>query len=107
MERSVPDWRRWRGVGDPLGDHLVHRKEVLHASMYLVGAVYNFCTYHASLTTKDGDRRTPAMAAGITTHRWTISELLHHRVPPPRWQPPTRRGRRSNVLQQLIDRWCQ
>ena len=86
--------------------HLVHRKEVLHASMYLVGAVYNFCTHHASLTTKDGSRRTPAMAAGITPHRWTVSELLHHRVPPPRWQPPTRRGRRSTALQGLIDRWC-
>jgi len=87
--------------------HLVHRKEVLHASMYLVGTVYNFCANHASLTTTDGCRRTPAMAAGITTHRWTISELLHHRVPPPRWQPPTRRGRRSKALQALIDRWCQ
>ena len=86
--------------------HLVHRKEVLHASMYLVGAVYNFCAYHASLTTATGDHRTPAMAAGITTHRWTISDLLHHRVPPPRWQPPTRRGRRSQALQGLIDRWC-
>ncbi len=87
--------------------HLVHRKEVLHTSMYLVGAVYNFCTYHMSLTTNDGDQRTPAMAAGITTNRWTISELLHHRVPPRRWQPPTRRGRRSKVLQELIERWCQ
>ena len=86
--------------------HLVHRKEVLHASMYLVGAVYNFCTHHASLTTKEGGQRTPAMAAGITTHRWTISELVHHRVPPPRWHPPTRRGRRSTALQGLIDRWC-
>ncbi len=86
--------------------HLVHRKEVLHASMYLVGAVYNFCTHHASLTTTDGTPRTPAMAAGITTQRWTISDLLHHRVPPPRWQPPTRRGRRSTALQGLIDRWC-
>jgi len=86
--------------------HLVHRKEVLHASMYLVGAVYNFCADHASLTTKDGGRRTPAMAAGITDHRWTVSALLHHQVPPPRWQPPTQRGRRSKSLQALIDRWC-
>lgn len=87
--------------------HLVHRKEVLHTSMYLVGAIYNFCSDHTSLTTKEGARRTPAMAAGITSTRWTISELLHHRVPPPRWQPPKRRGRPSKSHQELRDRWCQ
>ena len=86
--------------------HLVHRKEVLHAGMYLVGALYNFCTLHASLTLGDGQQRTPAMAAGITDHCWSVRELLWHRVPPPRWQPPKRRGRRSKVLQQLIDRWA-
>ena len=86
--------------------HLVHRKEVLHAGMYLVGALYNFCTMHASLTLGSDQQRTPAMAAGITDHCWTVWELLWHRVPPPRWQPPKRRGRRSKVLQQLIDRWA-
>ena len=50
--------------------HLVHRKEVLHAGMYLVGALYNFCTVHASLTLASGQQRTPAMAAGITDHCW-------------------------------------
>lgn len=86
--------------------HLVHRKEMLHASMYLVGALYNFCTYHASLTVTSGQERTPAMAAGITDHRWSVQELLWHRVPPPRWQPPKRRGRRSKAMQQLIDQWA-
>ncbi len=85
--------------------HLVHRKEMLHAGMYLVGALYNFCTYHTSLALADGQHRTPAMAAGITDHRWTVQELLWHRVPPPRWQPPKQRGRRSKAMQQLIDRW--
>jgi transposase-like protein len=85
--------------------HLVHRKEVLHAGMYLVGALYNFCTLHASLTLGNGQQRTPAMAAGITDHCWSGAELLWHRVPPPRWQPPKQRGRRSKALQQLIDRW--
>ncbi len=74
--------------------------------MYLVGTVYNFCTPHASLTTATGSLRTPAMATGITDHVWTVSELLHYRVPPPRWEPPRRRGRRSKALQTLIDRWC-
>jgi transposase-like protein len=86
--------------------HLVHRKEVLHAGMYLVGALYNFCTLHASLTLDSGQPRTPAMAAGLTDHCWSVQELLWHRVPPPRWQPPKRRGRRSKALQQLIDRWA-
>ena len=86
--------------------HLVHRKELLHAGMYLVGAFYNFCTYHASLTLATGEPRTPAMAAGITDHCWSVGELLWHRVPPRRWTPPKQRGRRSKALQQLIERWA-
>ena len=86
--------------------HLVHRKELLHAGMYLVGALYNFCTEHASLALGSGQQRTPAMAAGLTDHCWSVEELLWHRMPPPRWQPPKRRGRRSKVMQQLIDRWA-
>ncbi len=86
--------------------HLVHRKELLHAGMYLVGALYNFCTVHASLTLTSGQQRTPAMAAGITDHCWSVQELLWHRVPPPRWQPPKQRGRRSKAIQQLIERWA-
>ena len=86
--------------------HLVHRKELLHGGMYLVGALYNFCTVHASLTLANGQQRTPAMAAGITDHCWTVRELLWHRVPPPRWAPPKQRGRRSKAMQQLIERWA-
>ena len=90
--------RRTRGAA--------RRQARLQAGMYLIGTVYNFCTYHASLTCRDAGLRTPAMAAGITDHCWSVSEMLHQRVPPPRWQPPKRRGRRSKALQQLIDRWC-
>lgn len=86
--------------------HLVHRKEMLHAGMYLVGALYNFCTLHASLTMASGQQRTPAMAAGISDHCWSVQELLWHRVPPPRWSPPRPRGRRSKAMQQLIERWA-
>ncbi len=85
--------------------HLAHRKELLHAGMYLVGVLYNFCTYHASLGLASGERRTPAMAAGITDHCWTVKALLWTRVPPPRWEPPKQRGRRSKAIQQLIERW--
>jgi len=85
---------------------LARRLATLHEGMYLTGAVYNFCTMHGSLTLPNGRRQTPAMAAGITDHVWTVSELLHYRVPPPQWEPPRRRGRRSKALQALIDRWC-
>jgi transposase-like protein len=74
--------------------------------MYLVGTVYNFCCVHSSLTMDAGRRQTPAMAAGITNHVWSVGELLRYRVPPPCWEPPRRRGRRSRELQALIDRWC-
>ena len=86
--------------------HLLHRKEMLHVGMYLVGGLYNFCTVHASLTMGTAEQRTPAMAAGITDHCWTVEEFLWRRVPPPRWEPPRQRGRRSKAMQQLIERWC-
>ncbi len=82
------------------------RLATVREGMYLTGALYNFCTSHTSLPLRTGARPTPAMAAGITDHVWTVSELLHFPVPPPRWEPPRRRGRRSKALQALIDRWC-
>lgn len=81
------------------------RAATVTRGMYLVGSVYNFCSVHASLRLDNGGRRTPAMAAGITDHVWTVDELLRRRVPPPRWEPPRQRGRRSKALQALIDRW--
>ena len=85
---------------------LARQQASLEQGMFLVGVVYNFCTFHQSLTLKDGAQRTPAMAAGLSDHRWSVHEVLQYRVPPPRWQPPKRRGRRSKRLQALIDRWA-
>jgi IS1 family transposase len=89
---------------------LARRHRRLHTGMYLVGTVYNFCTYHASLSTTTNDSSssglTPAMAAGITSHRWSMAEVLEYHVRPARWQPPKQRGRRSKAMQQLIDRWA-
>lgn len=85
---------------------LARRSEWLQASLYLVGTVYNFCTAHASLRQRDGTCRTPAMAAGITDHCWSMGELLWRRIPPPPWQPPKRRGRRSKAMQELVQRWA-
>jgi transposase-like protein/IS1 family transposase len=94
------------------GRALVRRPLTLQHGMYLIGSVYNFCTYHASLRLAApaagmrGIQRTPAMAAGITDHGWTVQELLSFHVPPPRWTPPKQRGRPSHALKRLIERWC-
>jgi hypothetical protein len=84
---------------------LCRRREWLQAASYLIGTVYNFCTEHTSLSL-EGARRTPAMAAGITDHCWSVTELLWQRIPPPPWKPPPRRGRRSRALRELIARWA-
>jgi hypothetical protein len=74
--------------------------ETLTAGMYLVGCTDNFCGEHGSLrwlAPAGGGRkwpeRTPAMAAGLTDHRWTLRELLSYQVPLPAWVAPKRRGR--------------
>jgi transposase-like protein len=85
---------------------LARREATLHGGMYLVGTLYNFCCVHSSLRGATGQRLTPAMAAGISDHVWSVDELLHYHVPPPRWVPPVRPGRRSRAFQALIDRWC-
>ena len=82
------------------------RQRMLTLGMYLVGTVYNFCTPHETLTLARGRPCTPAMAAGLTGHVWTVAELLHFHVPPPPWQPPRKRGRRSKELQRLIEQWA-
>lgn len=97
------------------GRCLLHQTTTLHAGVYLVGTVYNFCTNHDSLRVsllvgRSGRRhwvlRTPAMAAGLTDHCWSVQELLGYHVPPSRWTPPKRRGRRSKATQELIKQWC-
>ena len=87
------------------GRALVRRTLTLQHGMYLIGTVYNFCTPHTSLA-HVGGKTTPAMAAGITDHCWTVQELLLFPVPPLRWTPPKQRGRRSQALQCVIARWC-
>jgi len=96
-ERLAPLARRCRA--------LARQTLTLHEGMFLVGTVYNFCTPHASLG-QAGHATTPAMAAGITDHAWTMQELLSFHVPLPRWVPPKQRGRPSRAFQRLIKRWC-
>lgn len=98
------------------GRSLGRQIPTLQHGMYLIGAVYNFCTYHDSLRVRRRGRpdqaghrwhfRTPAMAAGLSDHRWSVHELLVYQVPPPQWTPPKRRGRVSKATQALVARWC-
>lgn len=82
------------------GRALAHTQALVSAGMWLVGGSYNFCTYHASLREvapsgagRKWSERTPAMAAGLSDHRWTLKELLMYQVPPPAWVAPKKRGR--------------
>jgi IS1 family transposase len=83
---------------------LARETRTLHEGMFLVGTVYNFCTPHASLS--QAQKTTPAMAAGLTDHGWTMHALLSLHVPLSRWVPPKRRGRPARARQHLIERWC-
>ena len=67
--------------------------------MYLVGCLYNFCTPHQSLRTDL--HRTPAMAAGLTDHCWSVGELLSYRFAPPPFVLKKRRGRPPKSEAQL------
>ena len=83
------------------GRSLARLPETVTGGMYLVGCLYNFCTPHQSLG-KD-EPRSPAMAAGLTTHIWTVGELLSFRpVPPPK--PPRRPGRTPKGPQEIASR---
>src|SRR5262249_48578554 len=87
------------------GRALARHTLTVQQGMYLIGTFYNFCTPHASLA-HVGVGTTPAMAAGITDHCWSVQELLSYHVPPLRWTPPKQRGRPSHALKRLTKRWC-
>jgi len=83
------------------GRALARQVETLEAGMFLLGCVYNFCTHHHSLRLKlwiserrfHWVQRTPAVAAGLTDHRWSVQELLLFKLPISPFVPPKRRGR--------------
>ena len=90
------------------GRALAHKPLTLQAGMFVVGSAYNFCWYHASLRLQapagaqyKWEEQTPAMAAGLTDHRWTLFELLSYRVPLPTWVEPKRRRQRPPGVYQL------
>lgn len=75
--------------------HAAQRLEALETGMYLIGCTYNLCFPHHELSTAEhvGSACTPAMAAGVTDHVWSVGEVLTYKVAPPAWVEPKRRGR--------------
>jgi len=74
---------------------LAHGAALLTSGMWLVGTAYNFCWPHVSLRVRaigarTWQERTPAMAAGLTDHPWTMEDLLRYRVLPAETAPPPR-----------------
>ncbi len=102
----------FRGVLSPLvrrGRASAHGAGTLTAGMYLVGCAYNFCWPHDSLrvAAPEGERlkwreRTPALAAGLTDHPWTMQEFWTHPIPLPPWVAPKRRGRPPKANPPLV-----
>jgi transposase-like protein len=100
IERLNATFRSALAVLARRGRAIAHTEAVLTAGMWLVGGTYNFCWLHDSLRIAaprgapwKWQERTPAMAAGLTDHRWTMRELLRYQVPLPPWVAPQRRGR--------------
>lgn len=84
VERSNVDWRLWDA-------HLIRKSlnfarsfDWLKAKFAICVGVYNFIRPHSTLS-RGEDRvfrpTTPAMAAGIATHPWKITDLLTLTIP--------------------------
>lgn len=73
IERLNATFRTWLPALTRRSRTPVRQVAHLEAAMFWMGAVYNFCRVHTSL---DG---TPAMAADLTDHRWSVDELLRYR----------------------------
>ena len=67
------------------------KKHFLQRHVDLEDAIYNFVRPHQALRLKlkesgwygrKWEERTPAMAAGLTDHMWSLEELLAYRLPP-------------------------
>jgi hypothetical protein len=64
--------------------HAAARMETLEEGMYLIRCSYNFCFPHHELskTAHFGCPTTPAMAASLTDHIWSMRELLMYKIAP-------------------------
>ena len=82
--------------------HSARHPRSLQTGMYLIGSTYNFCWAHQELSKPAhlGSACTPAMAAGLTDHIWSVFELLSFKVAPSPWVKTKRRGRRKKQAEQ-------
>jgi len=83
--------------------HAARTLNALETGMYLIGCSYNFCFPHHELskTKHVGSPCTPAMAAGLTDHVWSIRELLRYRITPVPWVSPAKRGRPKKPVESI------
>lgn len=86
--------------------HAAHRLEALETGMYLIGCTYNFCFAHHELSKAKhfGFACTPAMAAGLTDHLWTVQEVVTYKIAPAPWvEPrPARRSRKKALSEPTL-----
>lgn len=86
--------------------HAAHRPEALETGMYLLGCTYNFCFAHHELSRPKhfGFACSPAMAAGLTDHLWTVQEVLVYKIAPAPWVAPkaVRRSRKHGGAEPMV-----
>jgi IS1 family transposase len=82
--------------------HAAHRLESLRAGMYLIGCTYNFCWPHHEVSRTAQRVLTPAMAAGVTDHVWSVEDVLRFWVPPPPLPTPARKRGRQPKREPLV-----
>jgi len=77
--------------------HAAHRLHPLETGMYLIGCTYNLCFAHHELSHARhfGFPCTPAMAAGVTEHIWSIEEVLTYKMAPAPWVAPKRARKKA------------
>lgn len=83
VERSNLDWRLWDAHLARKAPTVAHSMRWLKAKFAICVACYNLIRPHETLS-RGTDRifrpKTPAMAASVTDHQWTFSELLAYPV---------------------------
>jgi transposase-like protein len=78
--------------------HATWQLSAFEWGMYLIGCTYNLCFPHHELSKNKhlGSPCTPAMAAGLTDHAWSMKEVLTYKV-----TPQLRAKAKEDALQEL------
>ena len=86
--------------------HAAHHLEPLETGMYLIGCTYNLCFPHHELSHARhfGFPCTPAMAAGLTEHIWSIGQVLTYKIAPAPWVAPKRVRKKGGMKPTLPKR---